>query len=250
VFIGDVQRVQLPARSTRIWVTIAAAAILLLLVGLQVTAGLAGFQGPLHSLVSDYVATPKSATVSWAALGVALVGLSNRRRILAVSVAVALDIAFAAERVLRGGVLTLGNGPTIVLTGLAVMAWRLWKGTERATALRAISYGYLLIIATKAGDTWLRITAAVRPMVLDEYALMADHALAQPSWLMGRLVEAGGPVVSDLSTAQCSHRRLAQSLPDPNVPGPWLDGAGHLRPVPGRRPGLRLWQCGARIRGR
>jgi hypothetical protein len=190
--------VQLPARSTRIWVTIAAAAILLLLVGLQVTAGLAGFQGPLHSLVSDYVATPKSATVSWAALGVALVGLSNRRRILAVSVAVAIDIAFAAERVLRGGVLTLGNGPTIVLTGLAVVAWRLWSGTERATALRAISYGYLLIIATKGGDTWLRITAAVRPTVLDEYALMADHALAEPSWLMGRLVEAGGPVASGL----------------------------------------------------
>lgn len=199
VFIGDdLRRVRLSARSTRIWTPIAAAAVLLLLVGLQVTASVAGFQGPLHSLLSDYVATPKSATVSWVALGVALVGLSNRRRILALSVAAALDIAFAAERVLRGGVLTLGNGPMIVLTGLAVVAWRLWTGAERATALRAISYGYLLIIATKVGDTWLRITAAVRPTVLDEYALLADHALAQPSWVMGRLVEAGGPVPSAL----------------------------------------------------
>jgi hypothetical protein len=198
VFIGEVRRVQLPARSARIWVTIAAAAILVLVVGLQVTADVAGFQGPLHSLMSDYVATPKSATVSWVALGVALVGLSNRRRILALSVAAALDIAFAVERVLRGGVLTLGNGPTIVLTGLALVAWRFWAGAERATALRAISFGYLLIIATKVGDTWLRITAAVRPTVLDDYALLADHALAQPSWLMGRLVEAAGPVPSAL----------------------------------------------------
>ena len=199
VFIGDdLRRVRLPARSARIWTPIAAAAVLLLLVGLQVTASVAGFQGPLHSLMSDYVANPKSATVSWVALGVALVGLSNRRRILALSVAAALDIVFAAERVLRGGVLTLGNGPMIVLTGLAVVAWRFWAGAERATALRAISYGYLLIIATKVGDTWLRITAAVRPTVLDEYALLADHALAQPSWVMGRLVEAGGPVLSAL----------------------------------------------------
>lgn len=178
--------------------TIAATAILLLLIGLQVTASVAGFQGPLHSLMSDYVATPKSATVSWVALGVALVGLSNRRRILALSVAAALDIAFAAERVLRGGVLTLGNGPMIVLTGLALVAWRFWTGAERATALRAIAFGYLLILATKAGDTWLRITAAERPMVLDQYALLADHALGQPSWVMGRLVEAGGPVPSAL----------------------------------------------------
>lgn len=173
-------------------------AIALLLIGLQVAASVAGFQGPLHSLLSDYVATPKSATVSWVALGVALVGLSNRRRVLALSVAAALDAAFAAERVLRGGVLTLGNGPTIVLTGLAVVAWRLWTGAERVTALRAISLGYLLVIATKVGDTWLRITAAVRPTVLDEYALLADHALAQPSWVVGRLVEAGGPVPSAL----------------------------------------------------
>jgi hypothetical protein len=198
VFIGDVRRVQLRARSPRTWVTTASAAVVLLLVALQVTAGVAGFQGPLHSLISDYVATPKSATVSWVALGVAIVGLTNRCRILALSVAAALDIGFAAERVLRGGVLTLGNGPTIVLTGLAVVAWRVWTGAERATAIRAIAFGFLLIIATKVGDTWLRITAAVRPTVLDEYAFLADHALGQASWLMGRLVEAGGPVLSAL----------------------------------------------------
>lgn len=198
MFIGDVRRVQWRVGSTRTGVTSAAASVVLLLVALEITAGIAGFQGPLHSLFSDYVATPKSATVSWVALGVAIVGLTNRWRVLAVSVAAALDIGFAAERVVRGGVLTVGNGPMIVLTGLAVVAWRLWSGAERATALRTIAFGFLLIIATKVGDTWLHITPAVRPTVLDEYALLADHSLAQASWLMGRLVEAGGPVLSAL----------------------------------------------------
>jgi hypothetical protein len=195
VFIGDVRRLRLPAQSSLIWATIAVAMVVLFLVGLQVAASCAGFQGPLHSLISDYVATPKSATVSWVGIGVAMVGLHNRCRILALSVAAALDVAFAAERVLRGGVFTFGNGPLIVLTGLALVAWR-WAGTERTTALRGIAFGLLVIIATKVGDTWLRITATVRPTVLDEYALLADHALAQPSWLLGRLVDAGGPILN------------------------------------------------------
>jgi hypothetical protein len=194
VFIGDVQRVQLRAQLTRTGATIAVAMIVLLLAGLQVAASSAGFQGPLHSLISDYVATPKSATLPWVGLGVAMVGLSNRCRILALSLAAALDVVFAAERVLRGGVFTFGNGPLIVLTGLVLVAWRRWAGPERTTAFRGIAFGLLLIIATKVGDTWLRITATVRPTVLDEYALLADHALAQPSWLVGRLVNAGGPI--------------------------------------------------------
>lgn len=194
MFIGDVQRVQLRAQLTRTGATIAVAMIVLLLAGLQVAASSAGFQGPLHSLISDYVATPKSATLPWVGLGVAMVGLSNRCRILALSLAAALDVVFAAERVLRGGVFTFGNGPLIVLTGLVLVAWRRWAGPERTTAFRGIAFGLLLIIATKVGDTWLRITATVRPTVLDEYALLADHALAQPSWLAGRLVDAGGPI--------------------------------------------------------
>jgi hypothetical protein len=196
VFIGDVRRVQLRAQLGRTWLAIAVAMAVLLLVGLQVAASRGGFQGPLQSLMSDYVATPQSATVSWAGLGVAMVGLSNRRRILALSVAAALDVVFAAERILRSGVFTFGNGPLIVLTGLVLVAWRRWAGTERSTALRGITVGLLLVVATKVGDTWLHITAIGRPKVLDEYALLADHALAQPSWLLGRLVDAGGPILN------------------------------------------------------
>ena len=196
MFIGDVRRVDLRAPSNRALFAIVVASIAMLLVGLQVAASNYGFQGPLHSLISDYVATPKSATVPWVGLGVALVGVSNQCRILALSAAAALDVLFAAERVLRGGVFTFGNGPFIVLTGLTVLVvWR-WEGVQRTTALRGIAYAILFILATKVGDTWLRITAIVRPTVLDEYALLADHSLAQPSWLLGRVVDAAGPILS------------------------------------------------------
>lgn len=181
---------------TRIWPPVAVAAIALVLIALQITASSAGFQGPIHSLISDYVATPKSATVSWVGLGLAMAGLSNRWRIVSFSVALVLDGVFTVERLLRAGVLAFGNGPLIVLTGLALVAvWR-WVRAESASEFRGVAFGFLVILATKVGDSWLRVTAMIRPMVLDEYALLADHALAQPSWLFGRLVDAGGPVLS------------------------------------------------------
>ena len=200
MFIGadstQAGRGQLRTPSTRACVTLVVAMVAVLLVGLQVAAGRAGFQGPLHSLISDYVATPKSATVPWVGLGVAVVGVSNRCRIYALSTAAALDVVFAAERLVRGGVFTFGNGPLIVLTGLTgLVLWR-WEGVQRSCALCGIAFGTLFVLATKVGDTWLRITAIVRPTVLDEYALSADQALAQPSWLLGRVVEAAGPLLS------------------------------------------------------
>lgn len=182
-------------RLARTWPVIAVALIVLVLVALQVAANSARFQGPLHSLISDYVATPKSATVSWVGLGMAMAGLSNRYRVVALSVAVGLDGVFTAERLVRGGALAFGNGPLIVLTVLALVAVRRWLRAESASDFRGVAFGFLVIIATKVGDSWLRITAITRPRVFDEYALLADHALAQPSWLFGRLVHAGGPIL-------------------------------------------------------
>lgn len=196
MFTGDPRLLQWRAPWVRTRVTFVVALIALLLVVLQVAADRLGFQGPLHSLLSDYVATPKSMTVPWVGLGVAMVGLSARSRWAALSLAVVMDLVFAAERLLRGAGFALGNGPVIVLTGLTVLAlWR-WSGQRRGNALRGIAFGILLILATKVGDAWLRITAIGRPAVWDEYALLADHALAQPSWLLGRLVDAAGPVFS------------------------------------------------------
>jgi hypothetical protein len=197
VFIGEDQRAQWRAQAPRLGVVAAVALIAAVLVALQITAAAVGFMGPLRSLAGDYVGTPTSVTVPWVGLGVAMVGLSQRHRVWSLSLAAGLDVIFAAVRLARGGAWTLGNGPLIVLTGLAVIVgWRRWARAERSTALRGVAFGLLLIIATKVGDAWLRITAIARPVVLDEYALLADHALAQPSWLLGRLVHAGGPFLS------------------------------------------------------
>jgi uncharacterized protein DUF5933/PAP2 superfamily protein len=195
VFIGDASRVHWRVLLNGAWPRIGIAIVGVLLVVLQVTAYRSGFQGPLHSLISDYVATPKSATVPWAALGLAAMGLPKGFRIWAVGAAAALDIVFAAARIAVGGAVTVGNGPLIVLTALLVIACLRWTDAQRASAMTGIGFGFLFIVATKVGDTWLRITAMVRPAVLDDYALLADHALAQPSWLMGQLVAAAGPAV-------------------------------------------------------
>ena len=163
------------------------------LVALQTAAGVLGFQGPLQSLLNDYLATPKSATVPWVGLGLALLGLPPRNRFWALTAAIGLDVCFAAERMLRGGAVTVGNGPLIVLTGLALLVGARWQGIRRADALRAISIGALIILATKMGDAWLHLTAIIRPTVWDQYAALADRALAQPSWLVGQVVDAAGP---------------------------------------------------------
>ncbi len=188
----DVRRGERRAAGVDSWA--AAAAVCALLAGLQVAANHAGFQGPLHSLVSDYLATPKSATLPWAGLGLAMVGLTSRRRLVALTIGAGIDVVLGIARVWRTGVLTAGNGPLIVLTGLALLAWLRWSGAERSDALRGIAWGALLIVASKAADTWLEITAVARPMVLDEYVMVADHAFGQPSWLVGRLIDAAGPI--------------------------------------------------------
>lgn len=166
-----------------------------LLIALQIVAMREGFQGPLGSLWQDYVGTPKSMSVPWAGLVLALVGISTRRRILALSAAVAIDVVWLGIRLLAGESFAIGNGPVIVLTGLAVFAWLRWDGTERRNALHAAALGALLILATKVGDVWLHVTVLSRPTVLDEYVLLADHALGDPSWVMGRVLDVLGPVV-------------------------------------------------------
>ncbi|MFC4126155.1 phosphatase PAP2 family protein [Nocardia rhizosphaerae] len=170
-------------------------AVLVLLIGLQVAAWVSGFDGPLASLARDYLGTPKSMSVPWAGLVLALVGVNARRRVYAVAAAVGIDAVYAGLRLLDGKSFSVGNGPTIVLTALAVVAALRWTGRERADALKAAALGALLVLATKVGDVWLHVTTAVRPAVFDEYLLLADHALGDPSWVLGRVVDALGPEV-------------------------------------------------------
>lgn len=179
----------------RAWIAAAVAAVPLLLVALQAVAWWQGFQGPLASLWLDYAGTPKSMTVPWAGLVLALVGLRTRDRVIAAGAAIGIDAVCAGARLLAGSAPTVGNGPTWVLTGIAVWAaWR-WTGVRRRTALHAAALGALLILATKVGDVWLHVTILTHPGVLDEYVMLADHALGDPSWVMGRVVDALGPFV-------------------------------------------------------
>ncbi|GGK51705.1 phosphatase PAP2 family protein [Nocardia camponoti] len=183
------------ARASKFLITVAVAGTVLLLVGLQIVADLQRFDGPLESLWRDYVGTPKSMSVPWAGFVLALVGLTARRRVIALGAAIGIDAIFAVLRVLDSRPFGAGNGPTIVLTGIVVVALLRWHGAERVNALRAAALGALLILATKVGDVWLHVSSAARPRVFDEYLALADHALGEPSWQMGRLLDVLGPEV-------------------------------------------------------
>ncbi|WP_305092595.1 phosphatase PAP2 family protein [Prescottella sp. R16] len=164
------------------------------LAGLQIFASSRGFEGPLTSLLDDFAGTPKSASVPWAGLALAMVGLTNRQRVIALSSAAAIDVVVAAIRYLAGGPLTVGNGAVIVLTTIGVWAGWKWSGEQRRNALMGVGLGALLIVATKFGDVWLHITVLAGPEVLDQYVQLADHALGNPSWVMGNIVDATGAV--------------------------------------------------------
>ncbi|NUS91961.1 MAG: inositol phosphorylceramide synthase [Nocardia sp.] len=189
--VAPVARGSVPRRGIRV---AALAAVPVLLLVLQGVAVWRGFEGPLTSLAHDYVGTPKSMTVPWAGLVLALVGISARRRVVALGAAIVIDLAAAGVRLLLGGPFTVGNGPVLVLTALALVAWLRWTGTERRDALHAAALGALLVLATKVGDVWLHITVQVRPRVLDQYVMLADHALGDPAWVMGRVLETLGPI--------------------------------------------------------
>lgn len=181
-------------RTGRIALLVGVGALALILIAVQVLASIRGFAGPLESLARDYIATPKSASIPWAGLVLAMVGLTGRQRLVALSVAATIDIMVAAVRYAVGGPLTVGNGAIWVLTGIGVYAvWRL-TGDRRRDVLKGVGLGALLIIATKFGDAWLEVTIMAGPMVLDEYVQLADHALGSPSWHFGRVVDALGPI--------------------------------------------------------
>lgn len=195
-FDGDARRRTGPSVSRRVRVGAGVAAVPVLLVVLQILAAHNGFQGPLESLWGDYAGTPKSVSVPWAGLALALVGLSWRRRFITAGAAIVIDAVYALIRVLLGGPLTIGNGPVVALTGLALVAWLGWEGRDKRDALHAAALGALLILATKVGDVWLHITVMAGPNVLDRYVVLADHAFGEPSWLMGQAIDALGPAVS------------------------------------------------------
>lgn len=137
---------------------------------------------------------PESWPLMYVSMALMTVVFTWRERFTALGVAVGIDVVLLLVRLIFDAKTTLGTGPLWVMLACVVMAFTHRAGRERVLLLKGVGLGMLLLVARKTGNIWLLITSTTRPTVLDEYLAAADHALANPSWLVGRLLEAAGPV--------------------------------------------------------
>jgi hypothetical protein len=168
------------------------------LITLEIVARRNGLPGPIASQARELIFPPKSGFVLYAAMALMMVVLTRRERLIAAAAAIGIDAAFLLVRWAVGVKMTgghpFGNGPLWVMVGCAVIAVTRRTGRERVLMLKGVGLGLLLVAGRKTGDTWLLITSKTRPAVLDQYVATADHALGDPSWLVGRIVAATGPI--------------------------------------------------------
>ncbi|MFJ8543002.1 phosphatase PAP2 family protein [Streptomyces sp. NPDC093586] len=174
--------------------TAAGVVVLGFLVALEIAARHYGSPGPITNQAREVVFAPASGPLLYASLALMMVVLTWRERLVAAGAAVGIDVVFALVRWLAGAETGFGNGALWVLLGHAVVALTRRRGPERVLLLKGVGLGLLLVAGRKTGDAWLLITSKTRPTVLDQYLASADHALGNPSWVAGRLVEATGPV--------------------------------------------------------
>jgi len=167
------------------------------LLALEVAARHYGLPGPLTTQVQEVVLPPKSGFLLYASMGLMMVVLTRRQRFIAAGCALGIDAVFVLVRWACDIKVTdghpFGNGALWVILGCAVIAVTRRTGQERLLLLKGVGLALLLVAGRKTGDTWLLITSKTRPAVLDQYVATADHALGEPSWLVGRLVTATGP---------------------------------------------------------
>ncbi|MEV7783993.1 phosphatase PAP2 family protein [Streptomyces sp. NPDC088106] len=168
------------------------------LVALEIAARHYGTPGPITTQAREVIHAPKSGGMLYAAMALMLVVLTWRQRRVAVATALGIDLAFLVVRWAAGidtaGGHPVGNGALWVILGVVVVAVTRRTGPERVLLLKGAGLALLLMAGRKTGDTWLLITSKTRPMVLDQYVATADHALGDPSWLVGRVVKATGAV--------------------------------------------------------
>ncbi len=173
------------------------AATLGLLIALEIAARHYGLPGPIANQAKEVISAPSSGPLLYASMGLTMVVLTWRQRLVAAAAAIGIDLAFLLVRWLIDAPVTkghsFGNGALWVILGCAVLALTRRTGAERTLLLKGVGLGLLLVAGRKTGDTWLLITSKTHPQVLDDYVATADHALGNPSWVMGRLVEATGP---------------------------------------------------------
>ncbi|MFH9003337.1 phosphatase PAP2 family protein [Streptomyces afghaniensis] len=180
-----------------LWAT-AGVVVLGFLIALEIAARHYGLPGPITSQVQEVIVAPKSGFLLYACMALTMVVLTRRQRFIALGAALGIDAVFLVVRWAVGADLTdghpFGNGALWVILGCAVIAVTRRTGQERVLLLKGVGLGLLLVAGRKTGDTWLLITSKTRPTVLDPYLATADHALGNPSWLVGRIVTATGPV--------------------------------------------------------
>jgi hypothetical protein len=168
------------------------------LIALEFVARRLGLPGPLTTQAREVIFPPKSGGLLYAAMALMMVVLTWRQRLIALGAAIGIDMCFLSVRWMAGIEVTeghpFGNGALWVTLGCAVVAVTRRTGRERSLLLKGAGLALLLMAGRKTGDTWLLITSETRPLVLDQYVATADHALGDPSWLLGRLVTACGPI--------------------------------------------------------
>ncbi|MFF1324570.1 phosphatase PAP2 family protein [Streptomyces chartreusis] len=172
------------------------------LIALEIAARRYGVPGPITNQMREVIFPPKSGFLLYAGMALMMVVLTWRERFIAAGTAIGIDLAIVLVRWISGtGVRVpdghpFGNGALLVVLGCAVLAVTRRTGRERILLLKGVGLALLLVAGRKTGDTWLLITSKTRYTVLDQYVATADHALGNPSWLVGRLVRATGPVGS------------------------------------------------------
>ncbi len=174
--------------------TAAGAVALAFLIALEIAARHYGHRGPITNQAREVIFAPKSGPLLYASMALMTVVLTWRQRFIAIGAAIGIDIAFFLVRWAIDAKMMFGNGALWVILGCAVIAVTRRTGQERVLLLKAVGLGLLLVTGRKTGDAWLLITSKTRPTVLDLYVATADHALGNPSWVAGRIVEATGSI--------------------------------------------------------
>ncbi|WP_308401278.1 phosphatase PAP2 family protein [Streptomyces sp. AC512_CC834] len=164
------------------------------LIALEFAARHYGVRGPITNQAREVVFAPDSGPLLYAGLALTMVVLTWRQRFVAAGAAIGIDVVFWLVRWVAGADMNFGNGALWVVLGCAVVAVTRRRGGERTLLLKGVGLGLLLVAGHKTGDTWLLITSETRKAVLDPYVATADQALGNPSWLVGRFVEATEPV--------------------------------------------------------
>ncbi|MGW1725907.1 phosphatase PAP2 family protein [Streptomyces sp. NPDC002306] len=176
-----------------LWVAVSVVA-LGFLVALEIAARRYDVPGPITNQAREVIFAPKSGPLLYASMALMMVVLPWRQRFIAAGVAVGIDVAFFLARWAVGAKMMFGNGALWVILGYAVIAVTRRAGRERVLLLKGVGLALLLVTGRKTGDAWLLITSKTRPTVLDPYMANADHALGNPSWLAGRVVQATGSI--------------------------------------------------------